>query len=179
MNNKLTILDIAESVADKSGLTKKESEQFVKEFFLLASEVISKGESLTIKGVGTFSPVWVDARTSVDVNTKESIEIPGHYKLSFTPDKSMRDAVNAPFAAFITEVVAVNNDDLQENNSQLANIETNEDSVESVVAQIEEIGKASEETLIEVEKVSVVQSGDVVEENEEVVDDSNEIQELE
>ena len=145
MNNKLTILDIAESVADKSGLTKKESEQFVKEFFLLASEVISKGESLTIKGVGTFSPVWVDARTSVDVNTKESIEIPGHYKLSFTPDKSMRDAVNAPFAAFITEVVAVNNDDLQENNSQLANIETNEDSVESVVAQIEEIGKASED----------------------------------
>lgn len=179
MNNKLTILDIAESVADKSGLTKKEAEQFVKEFFLLASEVISKGESLTIKGVGTFSPVWVDARTSVDVNTKESIEIPGHYKLSFAPDKSMRDAVNAPFAAFITEVVAVNNDDLQENNSQLANIETNEDSVESVVAQIEEIGKASEETLIEVEKVSVVQSGDVVEENEEVVDDSNEIQELE
>lgn len=179
MNNKLTILDIAESVADKSGLTKKESEQFVKEFFLLASEVISKGESLTIKGVGTFSPVWVDARTSVDVNTKESIEIPGHYKLSFTPDKSMRDAVNAPFAAFITEVVAVNNDDLQEDNSQLTNIETNEESVESVVAQIEEIGKASEETLIEVEKVSVVQSGDVVEENEEVVDDSNEIQELE
>ncbi len=179
MNNKLTILDIAESVADKSGLTKKESEQFVKEFFLLASEVISKGESLTIKGVGTFSPVWVDARTSVDVNTKESIEIPGHYKLSFTPDKSMRDAVNAPFAAFTTEVVAVNNDDLQEDNSQLTNIETNEESVESVVAQIEEIGKASEETLIEVEKVGVVQSGDVVEENEEVVDDSNEIQELE
>ncbi|MBQ3555045.1 MAG: HU family DNA-binding protein [Bacteroidales bacterium] len=179
MNNKLTILDIAESVADKSGLTKKESEQFVKEFFLLASEVISKGESLTIKGVGTFSPVWVDARTSVDVNTKESIEIPGHYKLSFTPDKSMRDAVNAPFAAFTTEVVTVNNDDLQEDNSQLTNIETNEESVESVVAQIEEIGKASEETLIEVEKVSVVQSGDVVEENEEVVDDSNEIQGLE
>ena len=55
----------------------------------------------------------------------------------------------------------------------------NEDPVESVVAQIEEIGKASEETLIEVEKVNVVQSGDVVEENEEVVDDSNEIQELE
>ncbi len=179
MNNKLTILDIAESVADKAGLTKKEAEQFVKEFFFLASEVISKGESLTIKGVGTFSPVWVDARASVDVNTKESIEIPGHYKLSFTPDKSMRDAVNAPFAAFTTEVVTVNNDDLQEDNSQLTNGETNEDSVESVVVQNDKIDKASEEALIEVEKESVVQSGDVVEENEEVVDDSNEIQESE
>ncbi len=107
MNSKLTILDIVDSVAEKSGLTKKETEQFVKEFFLLASEVISKGETLTIKGVGTFAPVWVDARTSVDVNTKESIEIPGHYKLSFTPDKSMKDAVNAPFAAFTTEIVDI------------------------------------------------------------------------
>ena len=139
MNNKLTILDIAESVADKAGLTKKEAEQFVKEFFLLASEVISKGESLTIKGVGTFSPVWVDARTSVDVNTKESIEIPGHYKLSFTPDKSMRDAVNAPFAAFTTEVVTVNNDDLQEDNSQLTNVETNEQSEDNASDQNENV----------------------------------------
>lgn len=163
MNNKLTILDIAESVADKSGLTKKESEQFVKEFFLLASEVISKGESLTIKGVGTFSPVWVDARTSVDVNTKESIEIPGHYKLSFTPDKSMRDAVNAPFAAFITEVVAVNNDDLQEDNSQLTNIETNE--------QSEEIALVQNENVVVVDIAE--QSQDIDQVNEDAQEDSD------
>lgn len=107
MNKKLTIADLADIVSSKSGITKKESEQFVKDFFALATELISKGESLTIKGVGTFLPVWVDARTSVDVNTKQSIEIPGHYKLSFTPDKIMRDAVNAPFAAFTTEIVDV------------------------------------------------------------------------
>ena len=107
MNKKLTILDIADLVATKSGVTKKEAELFVKEFFSLASEIISSGESLTIKGVGAFVPVWVEARTSVDVNTKQPIEIPGHYKLSFTPDKTMKDAVNAPFAAFTTEVVEV------------------------------------------------------------------------
>ena len=100
MNNKLTVVDIADLVSAKSGMTKKESELFVKEFFALATEVISKGESLTINGVGSFIPVWVETRTSVDVNTKQPIEIPGHYKLSFTPDKTMRDAVNAPFAAF-------------------------------------------------------------------------------
>ena len=52
MNNKLTIVDIADLVSTKSGMTKKESELFVKEFFVLATEVISKGESLTINGVG-------------------------------------------------------------------------------------------------------------------------------
>lgn len=105
MNKKLTIADIADLISSKCGITKKEAEQFVKDFFAIAAEVISQGETLTIKGVGVFAPVWVGARTSVDVNTKESIEIPGHYKLSFTPDKTMKDAINAPFAAFTTEVI--------------------------------------------------------------------------
>ena len=33
------------------------------------------------------------------------MEIPGHYKLSFSPDKAMREAVNAPFSCFIPEVL--------------------------------------------------------------------------
>ena len=73
MNKKLTILDIAELVSSKSDITKKEAEAFVKEFFALASEIIASGESLTIKGVGAFVSVWVDTRTSVDVNTKQPI----------------------------------------------------------------------------------------------------------
>ena len=131
MNKKLTILDIADLVSSKSGITKKEAEIFVKEFFSLASEVISSGESLTIKGVGVFVPVWVEARTSVDVNTKQPIEIPGHYKLSYTPDKSMRDAVNAPFAAFTTEVVElempemveIKEQEIEKNNIDTASVE--------------------------------------------------------
>ena len=54
------------------------------------------------------------------------MEIPGHYKLSFIPDKVLREAVNAPFSSFSVEVLndhvtiedmtAVPSQDIDENN---------------------------------------------------------------
>ena len=174
MNKKLTILDIADLVSSKSGVTKKESEQFVKEFFSLASEIISSGESLTIKGVGAFVPVWVEARTSVDVNTKQPIEIPGHYKLSFTPDKTMRDAVNAPFAAFTTEVVEVDMPEMveikeEEILDEVVELEHSDESIEIVeLSEVKE--EETEEVNIEDVQLEIVESenGGVVEEQKTV-----------
>ncbi|MBR4154779.1 MAG: HU family DNA-binding protein, partial [Paludibacteraceae bacterium] len=142
--------------------TKKESEQFVKEFFSLASEIISSGESLTIKGVGAFVPVWVEARTSVDVNTKQPIEIPGHYKLSFTPDKTMRDAVNAPFAAFTTEVVEVDMPEMveikeEEILDEVVELEPSDESIEIVeLSEVKE--EETEEVNIEDVQLEIVES---------------------
>ena len=162
MNKKLTILDIVELVSSKSDITKKEAEAFVKEFFALASEVIASGESLIIKGVGAFEPVWVEARTSVDVNTKQPIEIPGHYKLSFTPDKSMRDAVNAPFAAFTTEVVEVEMPKVEEVKEQETVIENtdgnNVDSSTEDVATLVDTAIVAEEAISETEVSDAVES---------------------
>lgn len=105
MNSKLSISDISGIVSKKNGLTKKECEAILKEMFQYASEIISSGESLTINGIGTFGIIWVEQRGSVDINTGEPIVIPGHYKLTFTPDPSLRDAVNEPFACFTTEIL--------------------------------------------------------------------------
>ena len=174
MNKKLTILDIADLVSSKSGVTKKESEQFVKEFFSLASEIISSGESLTIKGVGAFVPVWVEARTSVDVNTKQPIEIPGHYKLSFTPDKTMRDAVNAPFAAFTTEVVEVDMPEMveikeEEILDEVVELEPSDESIE-IVEMSEVNEEKTEEVDIEDVQLEIIETenGEVVEEQKTV-----------
>ena len=140
----------------------KLNEQFVKEFFSLASEIISSGESLTIKGVGAFVPVWVEARTSVDVNTKQPIEIPGHYKLSFTPDKTMRDAVNAPFAAFTTEVVEVDMPEMveikeEEILDEVVELEPSDESIEIVeLSEVKE--EETEEVNIEDVQLEIVES---------------------
>ena len=106
MNSKISLLEMVDLLSRKSDCTKKEAETFLKEFFTLATEILSSGESLKINGLGVFKPVWVGTRNSVNVQTGQPCEIPGHYKLSFTPDKSMRDAVNAPFACFEAEVIA-------------------------------------------------------------------------
>ena len=105
MNAKISLSELTDLLSRKSDCTKKEAEQFLKEFFSLLSDTLVQGESLKINGLGQFRQIWVDARTSVNVHTGEPMEIPGHYKLSFTPDKSMREAVNAPFSAFIPEVL--------------------------------------------------------------------------
>ena len=106
MNSKISLPEMVDLLSRKSDCTKKEAEAFLKEFFTLATDVLSSGESLKINGLGVFKPVWVEKRNSVNVQTGQPCEIPGHYKLSFTPDKSMRDAVNAPFACFEAEVIA-------------------------------------------------------------------------
>ena len=106
MNSKISLPEMVDLLSRKSDCTKKEAETFLKEFFTLATEILSSGESLKINGLGVFKPVWVGKRNSVNVQTGQPCEIPGHYKLSFTPDKSMRDAVNAPFACFEAEVIA-------------------------------------------------------------------------
>lgn len=126
MNEKISFPDLVGLLSSKMNITKKEVETFLKEFFTVSTEVITSGEELRINGLGLFKPIWVEARGSINVQTGEPVEIPGHYKLSFIPDKVLREAVNAPFSSFSVEVLndhvpiedmtAVPSQDIDENN---------------------------------------------------------------
>lgn len=105
MNEKISFPDLVTLLATKLNVTKKEAEAFLKEFFTISTEVISSGEELRINELGVFKPIWVEPRASVNVQTGEPVEIPGHYKLSFVPDKVLREAVNAPFSSFSVEIL--------------------------------------------------------------------------
>ena len=50
----------------------------------------------------------VSERESVNINTGERFQISGHTKVSFTPDSTMKELVNRPFAHF--EAVDLNDD---------------------------------------------------------------------
>ena len=126
MNEKISFPDLVGLLSSKMNITKKEAETFLKEFFTVSTEVITSGEELRINGLGLFKPIWVEARGSINIQTGEPVEIPGHYKLSFIPDKVLREAVNAPFSSFSVEVLndhvpiedmtAVPSHDIDENN---------------------------------------------------------------
>ena len=100
MSERLTLQDLVDLLSDKQGITKKDAENFIREFVDLTSETIYGNDFVRIKDLGTFKLTSVKPRRSVDVNTGEAIEIAAHYKLSFTPDKVLREAVNRPFAHF-------------------------------------------------------------------------------
>lgn len=126
MNEKISFPDLVGLLSSKMNITKKEAETFLKEFFTVSTEIITSGEELRINGLGLFKPIWVEVRGSINIQTGEPVEIPGHYKLSFIPDKVLREAVNAPFSSFSVEVLndhvpiedmtAVPSQDIDENN---------------------------------------------------------------
>lgn len=105
MNERLTIQDLTDLLAAKHGMTKKDAEAFVKEFFLLIEEALENETYVKIKGLGTFKLVEVDNRESVKVSTGERFQIKGHTKVSFTPDTNLKDTINKPFAHFETVVL--------------------------------------------------------------------------
>lgn len=105
MSERLILQDLVDLLSEKREITKKDAEAFLRELIALISENVEKNEPVKIKDFGTFKLVKVNSRKSVDVNTGEAIEIPAHYKVSFTPDKSLRDRVNAPFAHFESVVL--------------------------------------------------------------------------
>lgn len=106
MNNKITFVELVDLMAEATSTTKRMCELFVRELFATVSQALIDGEQVKIKGIGTFKVTQTKPRKSVDVNTGEPIQIESHNKLSFTPDKSLAEAVNQHFAQFESVVLA-------------------------------------------------------------------------
>ena len=97
--------EMAAPLAGKFGLTVKDAEQFLLQMTEVLNDGLREDKQVKIKGMGTFKVTSVSARKSVNVNTGEPIVISSRDKITFTPDASLRDRVNSPFAQFETVVV--------------------------------------------------------------------------
>lgn len=106
--DKLTISEIVELMVRSGNTTKKEAEEFVKVFLATIEDALLSGESVKVKGFGTFKSQWNEARRSIDVNTGNEIIIPGFYRVVFQPDADLREVINEPFAHLQTVVLSEN-----------------------------------------------------------------------
>ena len=105
METKITLPQLAKTLAQKQDLTQKDAEAFLREFFDAIIQNVTTDKLVKIKGLGTFKLIEVLDRESVNVNTGERIIIPGHTKLSFLPDPLLKDTINKPFADFQTVII--------------------------------------------------------------------------
>ena len=157
MNEKLNIQDLIDLLAEKHGMSKKNADSFVKEFFQLIEEALEKDKYVKIKGLGTFKLIDVDSRESVNINTGERFEIQGHTKVSFTPEPTLKDLINKPFSHF--ETVVLNDETVLEDTAMGDNSEEEE----------------KEENFVEPESSTVVvESQVVVQETAEVIEEKTE-----
>lgn len=94
MNEKLSFQSISDALARKSGVSKKVADTFSKAFFDTIVEALMAGETIKIKGLGTFKLVEVGDRESVNVSTGKRFVIPGYKKVAFTAEDRVVEVLN-------------------------------------------------------------------------------------
>lgn len=101
-SEKVTLAGLTARLSVRTGDTKRQTEDFLRELFALISDELEKGESVKVPGLGVFKSIEVEARKSVNVNTGEETLIPGHRKIVYMASKELSATVNEPFSMFQT-----------------------------------------------------------------------------
>lgn len=150
MDEKLSIYDIAEILTAKTGREKADIETFIETLIAVINDVITHNGVVRIKGIGSFKVIPVKERESIHVNTGERIVIPAHHKLSFLPDKILKEKINRPFAFF--EAIETNETENNETaSSGLSNDDEEDENDEPITAEepvqkpVREVTKATED----------------------------------
>ena len=127
---KITNSNILSVFRKQIGISKADEIAFAEAFQSIFEEALLQDKILKISGLGTFKLIPVESSKSVNVNTGEEIEIASHYKLTFTPDASLKDKVNEPLAHL--ETVELDDDVVIENQDEMQDITSQDDVVEEI-----------------------------------------------
>lgn len=159
MKKKLGIQDFADFIVQREGFSRTEAETFVRAFFDVIEQGLEEDKFVKIKGLGTFKLISVSERESVNISTGERFQISGHTKVSFTPDASMKELVNRPFAHF--DAVDLNDDtdinEFKEIDDEM-HLEAEEANDDDDTDDLEETDENDDDELQVSEKVNVNQA---------------------
>lgn len=86
--------ELIAAVAEKSGLTKKDSEKALTAIVDTIVEVVAKGEKVQLVGFGTFESHERKERTGCDPRTKEKIIIKASTVPAFKAGQAFKKAVD-------------------------------------------------------------------------------------
>jgi nucleoid DNA-binding protein/mRNA-degrading endonuclease RelE of RelBE toxin-antitoxin system len=146
--SKISLSDLAQRLAEKSGISQQDAELFIRKMFDVANEGLQADKLVKMKWLGTFKVMAVKDRESVDVNTGERIIIEGRDKISFTPDNILKEIVNKPFAQF--ETVVVNDGvDFDEIDRKFENAEEDGPVSDSTLESVPDSENSSVESFVE------------------------------
>ena len=85
--------ELVAAVAEKTGLSKKDSEKAVNAAFDAISATLVEGGKVQLVGFGSFETKTRNARVGRNPRTKEEIEIPASRMPAFKAGKALKDAV--------------------------------------------------------------------------------------
>lgn len=86
--------ELVAAIAEKSELSKKDSEKALKAFIDVVTEELKKGEKIQLVGFGTFEVIERAAREGRNPLTGEKMQIKASKAPKFKAGKALKDAVN-------------------------------------------------------------------------------------
>lgn len=86
--------ELIAAMAEKSGLTKKDSEAALTAFVSAVEDALKEGDKVQLVGFGTFEVKARAARTGINPQTKQPVEIAASKAPSFKAGKALKDALN-------------------------------------------------------------------------------------
>lgn len=89
----MTKTDLISAVAEKTGVTKKDAGAVLDALIDEIIGAVKKGDRVQLVGFGTFELRDRAARTGLNPQTKEQIEIPASKAPAFKAGKAFKDAV--------------------------------------------------------------------------------------
>lgn len=85
--------ELVTALAEKTGVSKKETEQVLNAFFSTVQETLKQNDKVQIPGFGSFEVRERAARTGRNPHTGETIEIAAAKVPAFKPGKVLKDAI--------------------------------------------------------------------------------------
>lgn len=86
--------DLAAVIADKADISKDKAAAVLNAILAQVTEAVSKGESVSLIGFGSFDRRSRAARTGKNPQTGAAINIAASNTVAFKPGKSLKEAVN-------------------------------------------------------------------------------------
>lgn len=87
--------ELIAAIAEKTELSKKDSEKALKAFIDVVTEELKKGEKIQLVGFGTFEVSERAAREGRNPQTGAVMKIPASKAPKFKAGKALKDSVNA------------------------------------------------------------------------------------
>ena len=86
--------DLAAYIADRADISLDKAQQALSAILDEITNALSRGESVSLVGFGTFECRHRGARTGKNPQTGESLDIAASTTVGFKPGKGLRDAIN-------------------------------------------------------------------------------------
>ena len=86
--------ELMDAVAQKTGMTRKETETCLNSFVSVISETLSAGDKVQWTGFGTFELRERAARKGINPATGQQIDIAASNAPAFKPGKAFKDSFN-------------------------------------------------------------------------------------